>query len=364
MNEIVRIHIAGIPYEIDVEARKQLNKYLDAIKDSLADASDAIEDIEIRITEILAARDINKNDVIKLTDVKAIKEQLGEPKDFSDDASRKKTKKDENLAEQIRQQFAEKKFFRDKENGIVGGVIAGLAAYTGWDLTLLRILFALLVIFTAFFPFVLLYIIVWICAPEAKTASDRLSMKGEPINIETIKEAAENVADKATKAAKKNGEKIKSSAPLALRIILVFFGILGLLTFIPMIVALIPITIIAVFSITAATITLKPLFVATAILVAILLFTIASIGITISTALITAKLDRSARTGLIASLIFVLALTIASSITGGIWAAEVGRDGIINTAETLIDGVNIEIHDNQESVKIDVGPIHIDTKKH
>ena len=360
MNEITRIHIAGVPYEIDVDARKQLTKYLDAIQESLGDANDTLDDIEIRITEILENRGVNKNDVIKVADIKAVKDQLGQPKDFS---SNENSKKDEKLADKIKQQFAERKFFRDKHNGIVGGVIAGLAAYTGWDVTLLRILYAVLVIFTAFFPFLILYVIVWICAPEAKTASDRLSMKGEPINLETIKEAAEDVADRATRAAKKGSEKVKSSAPTALRIVLGFFGVIGLLTFIPLLIALIPSTIIATFSITATAIASKPLFVATAILVTILLFTIASIGITLSTALITAKLSKTAQAGLITSIIFALALTVASSITGSIWLAEVGRDGAINTADQLINNVNIEVHETDTRVKIDIGPIHIDTTR-
>jgi len=367
MNEIVRIHIAGVPYEIDVDARKQLNKYLGAIKDSLGDANDAVDDIEIRITEILESRGISKNDVIKLTDVAAVKKQLGEPKDFS---GNERGKKSASIADKVRQEFAEKKFFRDTENGMFGGVISGLAAYTGWDVTLLRILFVVLVLSTAFFPFVLLYIIVWIVAPEAKTASDRLSMKGAPINIETIKEAAEDIADKTTRATnkaasatRKGGEQLQSSAPLALRVVLGFFGIIGLLTFIPMLIALIPLTVISVFSITAATIAAKPLFVATAIMVAVLLFTFASIGITMSTALITAKLSKSAGAGLIASIVFALALTIASSITASIWVAEVGRDGVRDTVNELIDEVHVEVNVTDHRVKVDVGPIHVDTSR-
>jgi phage shock protein PspC (stress-responsive transcriptional regulator)/uncharacterized membrane protein len=246
---------------------------------------------------------------------------------------------------------------------MVGGVISGLAAYTGWDVTLLRILFVVLVCFTAFFPFVLLYIIIWIVAPEARTASDRLSMKGEPINIETIKEATENVTNKATNAAKRSGDMVKSSAPTGLRILLGFFGIMGFLIFIPMLIAFIPLAIISSFSIAAATIAMKPLFVATAILICTLLFTIVSIGITISTALVAAKLSKSAAAGLAASTVLAIVLVIASSITGGIWAAEVGKDGVRNTVNELIRDAHIEVNGTDSRVKVDVGPIHIDTHK-
>ena len=357
MNEIIRIHIAGVPYEIDVDARKQLNKYLDAIKDSLGTDSDCLDDIEIRITEILSTRGIDKNDVIKLTDVAAIKDQLGQPKDFSSDEA----KKDEKIADKIRTTIADKKYFRDTENSIAGGVVAGFAAYTGWDVTLLRILLVILCLATAFFPLAILYIIAWICAPEAKTASDHLSMKGQPINIETLKETAEDIADKTGKTAQKAADKVKSSAPTALRVVLGFFGVIGLLIFIPCLIAIIPITILGIMRIATATIIAKPLFIATAILTAVLLFTLFSAGITASTALIAARLNKSARISLVLSMVFVFFLSIASSVTGGIWYSYAGNDGAIDAANQLIPNLNIET-DDHNGVKLDLGPLHIDTR--
>ncbi len=382
MNEILRIHIAGVPYEVDVSAKKQLDKYMTDIKESLGDATDALEDIEIRVTEILAERGVNKNDVVKPGDVKAVKEQLGEPKDFSpepDSASNagsgarssskrsaEKTDEHENIADKVRSAFAEKRYFRDPENGMIGGVISGFAAYTGWDVTLLRVLFVVLGIFTAIFPFIILYIVVWICAPEARTAADRLSMKGEPINIETIKASAQDFAEKAKTTGRAASEKVQKVAPaagnLAFRIILGFFGAIGLITFIPCLVALIPVTVIGFLNIATVNIAVKPLFIASAILLAVLLFTVMSIGITVSTALLTAKLGRATRTGLIVSIVFAIMLTIATSITGGLWYEKVGRDEAINTAHSLIDEVQINVH-GDDGTRIDVGPVHIDTRR-
>ena len=264
-------------------------------------------------------------------------------------SDKKSTKEPEKIAEQIKQQFAERQYFRDTKNGILGGVIAGLAAYTGWDVTLLRVLFVFLILCTAFFPFGLLYLIVWISAPEAKTASDRRSMQGTP-----------SQSDAATTTP---AHSTTSAAPLVLRIVLACFGIIGLLTFIPMLVTLIPITVIAVFRIAAATIVYKPIFVAAAILLAILLFTIASIGITLSTALLTAKLNRAARTGLITSIIFALALTTATSVTGSIWIAKVSHDDIKDTVNQLIHSKDLHINIDDNRVIIDLGPIHINTRK-
>jgi phage shock protein C len=58
----------------------------------------------------------------------------------------------------------EKKLKRSR-NQIVGGVCAGIANYFDWDITLVRIIYAVLSIFTAGFPGFLLYIVLWIIMP-------------------------------------------------------------------------------------------------------------------------------------------------------------------------------------------------------
>ena len=57
-----------------------------------------------------------------------------------------------------------KKLKRSK-NQFVAGVCAGIADYIGWDITLVRALYALLTIFSAGFPGLFLYIIFWIIMP-------------------------------------------------------------------------------------------------------------------------------------------------------------------------------------------------------
>jgi phage shock protein PspC (stress-responsive transcriptional regulator) len=77
-----------------------------------------------------------------------------------------------------------KKLYRDPNHKVVGGVVAGVAAYTGWDLGLLRFLFVLSIFF--FGTGILLYLILWAITPEAKTLTDRMQMQGQPITLENI----------------------------------------------------------------------------------------------------------------------------------------------------------------------------------
>ncbi|QGQ48066.1 PspC domain-containing protein [Metabacillus sediminilitoris] len=50
-----------------------------------------------------------------------------------------------------------KKLIRSNSDRKLSGVLGGLAKYTGIDASLLRVLFVILLIFTGFFPLVLIY---------------------------------------------------------------------------------------------------------------------------------------------------------------------------------------------------------------
>lgn len=55
---------------------------------------------------------------------------------------------------------------RSKRHRLIGGVCGGLAEWLGWDVTLVRVLYIIVSIFSAGFPGVLAYIILWIIMPE------------------------------------------------------------------------------------------------------------------------------------------------------------------------------------------------------
>ena len=77
-----------------------------------------------------------------------------------------------------------RKFYRDPEKKVIGGVMAGIAAYTGWDIGLLRILAVISLFF--FGSGALAYIFILAITPEAKSLTDKMEMTGEPITLENI----------------------------------------------------------------------------------------------------------------------------------------------------------------------------------
>jgi phage shock protein PspC (stress-responsive transcriptional regulator) len=124
-----------------------------------------------------------------------------------------------------------KKLFRDPENKLIAGVCGGLAAYFGVNVWIPRLLF--LIPFLSFvtswhhwgafnFPnFInlsfspgatLIYIILWLITPEATTTSDRLEMKGEKVNLNSIKTTIQKDMEGFGERAKDFGKEVGNKA--------------------------------------------------------------------------------------------------------------------------------------------------------
>ena len=58
------------------------------------------------------------------------------------------------------------KKMKRSSNKMIAGVCAGIAEYLGWDVTAVRVVYVLLSIFSAGFPGLLVYIILWFVMPD------------------------------------------------------------------------------------------------------------------------------------------------------------------------------------------------------
>lgn len=77
-----------------------------------------------------------------------------------------------------------KKMFRDPGSKVIGGVSGGVAAFFNIDIVAVRVLFILL-IFAGGLG-ILIYVVMWIVLPEARTLTDRVQMQGEPVTLSNI----------------------------------------------------------------------------------------------------------------------------------------------------------------------------------
>lgn len=60
----------------------------------------------------------------------------------------------------------EKALRRSRDNRMLAGVVGGLAKYFGLDATVLRIIYVLVSLFSAAFPGIIVYLILWVLMPE------------------------------------------------------------------------------------------------------------------------------------------------------------------------------------------------------
>lgn len=216
MKEITRIHLAKTPYDIELDAKEVLQKYLSEIKQMMG-SEDTMYEIEARMVELLGERGVQSNGIITMSDVEDLRSKMGLPKEFSDSESN-----EDSQADLTPSNSPAKRLMRDTDNAIFGGVCAGIAAYWGINPLWVRLLF-IISPFITFGTALLVYIIIWISLPEAKTAAEKLQMRGEPVTLDSLKKAANNSESK---------YRTKETLAKILRICLalgLFFTTLGLL---------------------------------------------------------------------------------------------------------------------------------------
>lgn len=59
---------------------------------------------------------------------------------------------------------------RSRRNRMIAGVCGGLAETLGWDPTMVRLLYVLVSVLSVAFPGILVYVILWVVAPEGPAA--------------------------------------------------------------------------------------------------------------------------------------------------------------------------------------------------
>lgn len=181
MKKTLTINLGGTVYHIDEDAYHLLDNYLTNLRIHFCreeGAEEIVHDIELRISELFTDRLNEGKQVITIEDVEEIIARMGKPEDLSDEESGEASGSEKQKGTTMR------RLFRDPDNKILGGVASGLAAYMGWDVTWVRIILLVLGFFVH--GVILAYIIAWIIIPMARTAPEKLAMKGAAINVENI----------------------------------------------------------------------------------------------------------------------------------------------------------------------------------
>ncbi len=213
MKKNININMFGTIYSIDEDACKLLEEYIADIKHrfSQQDGGEEIaDDIEHRIAELLWERKEAGVETIDIMTIKTILKQIGQPEQLSEnettsnDAAQNESETDKKDGKEKNK--TTRKLFRDSQDKKLGGVLSGLRYYFGAnDITLIRVLIVVACL-TVPLPLGLVYIVMWIIAPEAQTARDRLLMKGEEITPDSLEEEIQNEQKRDDETSGKDGE--------------------------------------------------------------------------------------------------------------------------------------------------------------
>ena len=191
MKKTFTINICGIIFHIDDDAYDKLNYYLRSIKGHFTDAEgsdEIIADIEQRIAEMLQEKTSDNKQVITIDDINDVISVMGEPYEIGGEDDEPVDKGSSGFSYR-----PHKRLYRDPDNKLLGGVCSGIGSYFNSDPLWFRLAF-IIAIFLGFSG-VIVYLILWIVIPEARTTAEKLEMKGEHVNIYNIEKSIRDEID-------------------------------------------------------------------------------------------------------------------------------------------------------------------------
>jgi phage shock protein PspC (stress-responsive transcriptional regulator) len=237
MKPTLKISIGNTAFNLEEDAYRLLKDYLDRLNvhyENLSSGKEIIEDIELRIAELLSERIGSPEQPVSENIIKEVIDILGFPEDMN-----AHDKEPEKEFSETKTKNVQKKLYRDTNNRVLGGVCSGLAAYFNLDVVIIRVLFVVFFFGLSaihFFTFgitsgtiLLIYLILWIVTPPARTVQQRYEMQGKKPNLKDIQQKVE-------KELREAGEAIQKSTPVAGEIVkvlgkvfLVFAGSLAII---------------------------------------------------------------------------------------------------------------------------------------
>lgn len=234
MKKNISINICGTIYAIDEDAYQLLENYLQSMKNYFRNeegGDEIADDIEHRVAELLWEYKEKGMTAVNIETIKEIINKVGNPADiddsahtdannaFTSDTNNNDGQEKENFFSsfgdetsvfgKIKKNISTRRFYRNADNKMLGGICSGLADYFGvgdvtiWRLAILVLAFVgwgfnmsflhhifpfNIINFTFNYLVPLTYFVIWIVVPEARTAEDKLRMQGMDVNPENIRE--------------------------------------------------------------------------------------------------------------------------------------------------------------------------------
>ncbi len=196
MKKVINASIGGKSFALDEDAYNRLSAYFDHFKarlnsDTQSVSEEVMSDLESRIAELFDEGTGGASyRVVDLGLVSRVVGQLGMPDGSPEqmEGTPGQTGHDTKTAGQDhteKENGPSRRLFRDPDNKAIGGVCSGVAFFLNIDVTLVRIILLLTLLLWG--TGLLVYIVLWIVVPLAKTPADKCEMRG-------LEPTAENMA--------------------------------------------------------------------------------------------------------------------------------------------------------------------------
>ena len=207
MKEVEKVSLGGYAFTLDSDAVELAAGYLDELEHFYAGregGGEILEGIEERMAELLQEK-CGRDGVVSRAAIEGVISILGRPEQIE---SESRETEDAGTAPAKEEKGPKRKLFRNVSDKVVAGVCSGLGTYFRTDKVFFRLLFAAgtLVTFFGFgwhrgftptlqLIFPILYVILWICMPAARTVRQRWEQRGEDGTILGIQQRIESGAN-------------------------------------------------------------------------------------------------------------------------------------------------------------------------
>lgn len=197
MKKTINVAIGGCSFTIDDDAYNTLSIYLDRFKaalDNSSTSSDVMDELEVRIADLLKGK-LGSREVVDMKMAQDVIGALGYPEGYketesqSDGASGEATGSQDGPDCSRCNERPVRKLFRDPDDKKIAGVCSGLALFLGVDVVLIRIIFLVALLCGSAGGWI--YLVIWIAAPEARTAAEKCELRGIPATAENIRRFTE-----------------------------------------------------------------------------------------------------------------------------------------------------------------------------
>ena len=209
MKQIEKVSIGGYVFTLETEAATETERYLKDMA-SYYSNPEITDGIEERMAELLRER-TDEGAVVSKATILSIIDILGRPERIAQD--------EPDSAAPDKKGAGKKKLYRDVDNSKVAGVCSGLGAFFNLDPVIFRVVFAVLSILGFFsfsdnaafawigsMTFPIVYCILWICMPAARTAQQRWEMRGDDGTAESVRRNIESGAAEVGNALRQVGQ--------------------------------------------------------------------------------------------------------------------------------------------------------------